>query len=152
MRDRSDRYQISAVAAPSKPKRLGGYLLEAGLITTDQVDVALNDQRATGMKFGEVVVARGWVKEQTVEWIVQKVIKPERNAYQRWEQQQKKIAAEQLNRNPKVAMGHIPEPSARSKSTPVVSPQPIRPQPVPEKRPPSSAPSAPLVDDVNWLG
>lgn len=83
MRDRSDRYQVSAIQTIPHPKRLGGYLIEAGLITPDQVSVALNDQQATGMRFGEVLVARGWLKEQTVEWIMQKVIMPEKKAYQR---------------------------------------------------------------------
>lgn len=64
---------------PASPlKRLGGYLVEAGLLTHDQVSVILNDQQATGMRFGDIVVARGWLKEQTIEWIVAKVIEPER--------------------------------------------------------------------------
>jgi len=84
MRDRSDRYQVQTVpaSASSNIKRLGSYLLEAGLITPAQVHVALNDQKATGMRFGEVLVARGWLKEQTVEWVMQKVIVPERRAVQ----------------------------------------------------------------------
>ena len=53
-------------------------MVEAGLLTHDQINVALNDQQATGMRFGEIIVARGWLKEQTVEWIVTKVIEPER--------------------------------------------------------------------------
>jgi hypothetical protein len=43
-------------------KRLGGYLVEAGLLTPAQIDVALNDQKLTGMRFGEILAARGWVK------------------------------------------------------------------------------------------
>lgn len=61
-------------------KRLGSYLIDAGLLTSDQVTVALNDQDATGMRFGEILVARGWVKEQTIEWVMEKVIVPERTA------------------------------------------------------------------------
>lgn len=64
------------------PKRLGGYLVEAGLLTLDQINVILNDQQATGMRFGEIVVARGWLKEQTIEWIVEKVVEPERQSLQ----------------------------------------------------------------------
>jgi hypothetical protein len=54
--------------------------MDAGLLTNDQINVALNDQRATGMRFGEVVVARGWLKEQTIEWVMEKVVVPERKA------------------------------------------------------------------------
>jgi hypothetical protein len=84
MREISDRYptQHSAqrIASLSTPKRIGGYLVEAGLLTHDQINVALTDQQATGMRFGEIIVARGWLKEQTVEWIVTKVIEPERQS------------------------------------------------------------------------
>jgi hypothetical protein len=61
-----------------KFKRLGSYLLEAELLTQAQVDVALADQQVTGMQFGEILVARGWIKQQTIEYLMQKVILPER--------------------------------------------------------------------------
>ncbi len=78
MRDISDRYHVQSISSLTSPKQIGGYLVEAGLLTHDQINVALNDQQATGMRFGEIIVARGWLKEQTVEWIVTKVIEPER--------------------------------------------------------------------------
>jgi hypothetical protein len=49
----------------SKP--LGVYLREANLLTEDQIRVALWDQQATGMLFGDILLARGWVDEVTVE-------------------------------------------------------------------------------------
>lgn len=67
----------------SQPYRpIGAYLVEAGLITDAQVGVALADQNVTAMPFGEIVVARGWVKEQTIEFIMQKVVLPERGTQQ----------------------------------------------------------------------
>lgn len=86
MRDRSDRYQIESISALTTPKRLGSYLMEAGLLTQDQINVVLNDQQATGMRFGEIVIARGWLKEQTIEWIMEKVVEPERQ--ETWHQEQ----------------------------------------------------------------
>lgn len=63
--------------------RLGGYLIEAGLITAAQVMVVLNDQQVgTDMLFGEVLVARGWVKLETIEFIMTRVVEPERRATQ----------------------------------------------------------------------
>jgi len=59
-------------------KRLGSYLVEAGLLTQVQIDVALADQAATGMRFGDILVLRGWIKEQTVEYFMNKLILPER--------------------------------------------------------------------------
>jgi hypothetical protein len=72
-------------AHPNQPfapgyKPLGAYLVEAGLLNDAQVTVALTDQDLTSMSFGEIVVTRGWVKEQTIEYLMQKVILPERKS------------------------------------------------------------------------
>jgi hypothetical protein len=61
-------------------KPIGEYLIEAGLLTTSQVDVILMDQASAAVPFGEIVVTRGWVKEQTIEYLMKKVILPERQA------------------------------------------------------------------------
>ncbi len=96
-RDSGGRFQVQTVPTLVKPKRLGTYLVEAGLITDAQIKVALNDQAATGMKFGEVLSTRGWVKQQTVEFIMRKVVAPERRAIERKKQkfveEQRKVAA-----------------------------------------------------------
>lgn len=63
-------------SSPFRP--LGDYLVEAGLLSPAQVHVALNDQCMTGLRFGEILVKRGWVKEQTVEYFMHKVVEPER--------------------------------------------------------------------------
>jgi hypothetical protein len=60
-------------------KRLGNYLIEAGLLTPDQLEVALADQKITGMRLGEVLAHRGWVKEETIEYLMKKVVLPERS-------------------------------------------------------------------------
>jgi deoxyribose-phosphate aldolase len=59
-------------------KRLGGYLIDAGLLTPAQVDVALKDQLATGLRFGDIIIERGWVKQQTIEYLYRKIIALER--------------------------------------------------------------------------
>lgn len=80
MQDRSDRFQIQTPSS-SQPKRLGSYLVEAGLITSAQVDVALNDQKImSDMRFGDVLVARGWIKQQTLDYLIKKVVEPEQQA------------------------------------------------------------------------
>jgi hypothetical protein len=61
-------------------KPLGAYLIEAGLLSEAQVGVALVDQGVTSMLFGEILVTRGWVKAQTIEYLMQKVVIPERTA------------------------------------------------------------------------
>ena len=61
-------------------KPLGEYLVEAGLLAPAQVTVALNDQTVTGLRFGEILAKRGWVREQTIEYLMDKVIEPERRS------------------------------------------------------------------------
>lgn len=68
-------------SSSEQPIRLGSYLIEAGLITPAQVAVVLNDQNFShDMRFGEVLVARGWVKSETIEFVVKRVLEPERKA------------------------------------------------------------------------
>lgn len=64
-------------------KPLGNYLVEAGLLTHAQIAVALQDQKSTGLRFGEVLVARGWLKEQTIEYLMSKIVLPEQQALSR---------------------------------------------------------------------
>jgi hypothetical protein len=61
-------------------KPIGEYLVEAGLLTHAQVDVILTDQVTASVPFGEIVTMRGWVKEQTIEYLMRKIILPERKA------------------------------------------------------------------------
>lgn len=154
MRDRSDRYQIHTAPPLSKPKRLGGYLLEAGLLTPNQIDVALNDQRATGMKFGEILVARGWVKEQTIEWVMEKVAKPERKAFEEWE---KRVAEQDLTMQQAGMIKRQP-PGRRPMTPPPEHPRQIalgsgssvnrREIPITKPLPPIG----PSDGDVSWVG
>lgn len=145
MRDRSDRYRVSSIPMPMRPKRLGSYLLDAGLITPDQVTVALNDQQATGMRLGEVLVARGWVKEQTIEWIMKKVILPEKQAFQEWEEKQ---------RQQQPPLTSIPAQTQRVE--PVQPAAPANSQKTPTRREvPISKPLPPVNSsdsDVSWVG
>ena len=72
--------QINDLDTITRIKRLGSYLVEAGLITQAHIDVALADQEATGVRFGDILVIRGWLKEQTIEYLMEKIILPEREA------------------------------------------------------------------------
>jgi hypothetical protein len=62
-----------------RQKPLGSYLVDAGLLSAAQVEVILADQQRMEMSFGEIAAARGWIKQQTVEYIMQKVVEPERS-------------------------------------------------------------------------
>lgn len=52
-------------------KPLGQTLIEAGLISINQIEIALSEQESTGMRIGEILVAHGWVKEATVDFFVE---------------------------------------------------------------------------------
>ncbi len=60
-----------ATAHPQQP--LGQYLKKAALLNDDQITRILNYQNQTGMKFGEIAVLKGWVKQETIDWFVDTV-------------------------------------------------------------------------------
>jgi hypothetical protein len=78
----SDLSQDSQEPSLPPKKRIGGYLVEAGLLTPDQVTVALNEQKMNGRRFGEILAARGWVKQETIEDLMENVILPEQKSQQ----------------------------------------------------------------------
>lgn len=73
-------YPSTTILPPSTIKQIGSYLVEAGLLSAAQVELALHDQERTGMRFGEILVRRGWLKQQTIEFLMQEVILPHRAA------------------------------------------------------------------------
>lgn len=53
---------------------IGAHLLEAGLLTSEQLEVALEDQeRQATARLGEVIQKRGWVKERTIQFLLNQV-------------------------------------------------------------------------------
>jgi hypothetical protein len=89
----------------SKPqiKPIGRYLVEAGIVTSAQVEIALNEQKHSGRRLGEILVSHGWVEQPTIEYLMEKVVLPERETFpeKRLEQHkttnQKLMAVEQSN-------------------------------------------------------
>ncbi|WP_019499189.1 NAD(P)-binding domain-containing protein [Pseudanabaena sp. PCC 6802] len=59
-------------------KRIGTYLMEAGLVTAEQLEEALAEQTRISMPLGKLLASRGWVSQQTIEFMMEKVIEPER--------------------------------------------------------------------------
>lgn len=82
--DNSDTSQKPTLASDLLPtgqadvKRLGSYLVEAGLLTQAEIDAALADQEVSRMRLGEVLVKLGWINQQTIEYLMEKVVLPER--------------------------------------------------------------------------
>lgn len=75
--------EVSGSINYAELKPLGSYLVEAGLLTQENIDFALAEQKVTGMRLGEILVQRGWIKDQTIEYLMKKVIIPERSIAKR---------------------------------------------------------------------
>jgi len=157
---RSFNEHISAAAkaaASTHRKRLGGYLVEAGLLTQSQVDVALNDQRLTGMRFGEILAARGWVKQQTIEYLMVKVILPEQAALQVPSPDAAQSGGAVIHRDT-VVRHEPPARTAQQARTEAVSATSTeqRQSPPPQRREAPVAKPLPAIrsedEDVSWVG
>jgi hypothetical protein len=180
MRDTSDGYQVPPVSEVRKPqsrggqsaqvtalrhKRIGDYLIEAGLLTQSQIDVALNDQQMTQMKFGEILAARGWVKQQTVDFVMEKVVIPERRVIEQRERARRMQAAAQaaatVQAAPKQAEAQVvAKPPAADLRPAAAQPAPaagaaLNGQGFVRRDVPISKPLPPVKSsdgDVNWVG
>ena len=54
-----------------KPKQpIGQYLKQAGLLTDSQIQTILEEQKRTELKFGELAIAKNWLKQATVEFFL----------------------------------------------------------------------------------
>lgn len=160
MRDRSDRYRVQTVELSSSVrKRLGSYLVESGLLTTAQLDVALNDQKmteettGTRMQLGEILAARGWIKEQTIEYLMQKVVLPERKAVER--KLYGTVAQHDTVQQQRTQTAKRP-PAQNAAAAPKADTQTSRPgQAFIRRDVPIAKPLPPVkssTDDVNWVG
>ena len=60
--------EVTAGTAPAQPKRklLGERLIEAGLVSQDQLDLALREQKRTGERIGEILVSLGFVTQELI--------------------------------------------------------------------------------------
>ena len=59
-------------------KPLCSCLLDAGLLTQEHINDALAEQKITGMRLEEILEQQGLVKKQTIQYLIEKVIQPER--------------------------------------------------------------------------
>lgn len=62
----------------SKP--LGAYLIEAGTIAPEQLEIALQKQSQSGKRLGTILVECGWIKQQTIEYLMENIVLPSRTA------------------------------------------------------------------------
>ena len=53
-------------------KPLGQILLEAGLISISQIQLALHEQKHSSLKIGEILTLHGWLKQETADFFAEK--------------------------------------------------------------------------------
>ncbi len=71
---------ISKTAEQSfNSKLLGTHLVESGTITPEQLEIALKKQGHSGKLLGIILVDCGWVKQQTIDYLIEKIVLPERS-------------------------------------------------------------------------
>ncbi|MEM9274618.1 MAG: pentapeptide repeat-containing protein [Cyanobacteria bacterium P01_F01_bin.143] len=53
-------------------KPLGQILIEAGLVTVYQIELALEEQKQSGLRIGEILVLHNWIKQETVDFFAER--------------------------------------------------------------------------------
>jgi hypothetical protein len=71
---------LSAISIDSPKKPLGHYLVESGLLTTTQVELVLHEQQKNPIRIGELIAKKGWITQQTIDFLVERVVVPERQS------------------------------------------------------------------------
>ena len=60
-------------------KLIGSYLIEANLITEDDLFRALEKQKISQARIGDILVGQGSIKPKTLDYFVDKIVKPEQS-------------------------------------------------------------------------
>jgi hypothetical protein len=53
---------------------LGYYLKSAALLTDQQIELILEEQKKLGIRFGAIAVLKGWVNQQTVDYFLENLL------------------------------------------------------------------------------
>ncbi|MBW4682318.1 MAG: WecB/TagA/CpsF family glycosyltransferase [Microcoleus vaginatus WJT46-NPBG5] len=62
--------ELPKLPTTSYRQPLGQYLKSAGLLNDAQINTILNYQAETGLRFGEIAVSQGWVKQETINFLL----------------------------------------------------------------------------------
>jgi hypothetical protein len=58
--------KFKTLVKENQRKQIGNYFLQAGLLTENEINVILNEQKKGGVKFGSLAVLKGFIKEETL--------------------------------------------------------------------------------------
>lgn len=74
----SSNKPVTDTSSLTEVKPLGSYLVEAGLLNQECISEALSQQKRTGVRLGTILVQQGMIKEQTIEYLMENLILPQR--------------------------------------------------------------------------
>jgi hypothetical protein len=63
----------SELLSQLRPKRVGEWLVQAGLISDAQIQTALTEQMSSRQLLGEILVQRGLIQQQTLDYFLTQV-------------------------------------------------------------------------------
>ncbi len=66
----------SSLLVEKNKQPIGQYLKQAGLLNEQQIQVILTEQKQTEQKFGELAIAKGWLRQATLDFFL-RYLKPE---------------------------------------------------------------------------
>lgn len=80
----TDRQPNAAPPIPANTnlKPLGCYLLEANLVTHAQLEEVLHEQQSVQKPIGNLLAEKGWIHQNTVEYMMKNIIQPQREYQQ----------------------------------------------------------------------
>ena len=64
---------LPTIAAACQKQPIGQYLMAARLLDREQIDLILDQQRRQPIRFGELAVARNFVKRQTLDFLLKRL-------------------------------------------------------------------------------
>jgi len=64
--NRATHVAANIAAVENPPKRLGERLIEYGLITPDQLEIALLEQKVSGDQLGEILISLGFATDEVI--------------------------------------------------------------------------------------
>lgn len=88
------------VSPDNSSKPLGQILIEAGLISISQIELALREQEQYRLRLGEILVSHGWIKQETVDFFCEQwpeLLKKEKQPLAYYFQAASLIDTEQVN-------------------------------------------------------
>ncbi|MDY7021011.1 MAG: WecB/TagA/CpsF family glycosyltransferase [Cyanobacteriota bacterium] len=69
--------EISRLAIAEEKKPIGYYLKSAALLNDEQVEIILDKQRRSSLRFGELAIQEGWIKPATINLLLEYIqLKP----------------------------------------------------------------------------